>query len=60
MPNLGITFLVGPQTFFQVNRDAGEKLYLAIQELAGVDSETSVLDICCASGGISLSLAKVT
>ncbi|KAJ1531446.1 hypothetical protein ONE63_000126 [Megalurothrips usitatus] len=56
--DIGVSFVISPTSFFQVNKSAGEKLYSAIAELAHVDQDTSVLDICCASGGISLTLAK--
>lgn len=58
LSDLGVSFVISPTSFFQVNKSAGEKLYSAVAELAHVDSDTSVVDICCASGGISLTLAK--
>lgn len=60
LSDVGVSFVVSPTSFFQVNKGAGEKLYSAIAELAHVDQDTSVVDICCASGGISLTLAKVS
>ena len=59
MPEIGVSFVISPTSFFQVNKSAGEKLYSAVAELAHVDQDTSVVDICCASGGIALTLAKV-
>lgn len=60
LSDLGVTFVISPTSFFQVNKSAGEKLYSAVAELAHIDSDTSVVDICCASGGIALTLSKVT
>lgn len=59
MPDIGVSFVISPTSFFQVNKSAGEKLYSAVAELAHVDQDTSVVDICCASGGIALTLSKV-
>lgn len=59
LSDLGVSFVISPTSFFQVNKSAGEKLYSAVAELAHIDSDTSVVDICCASGGIALTLAKV-
>jgi len=42
-----------------VNTLAAEILYNTIGELAQVDLETVVLDVCCGTGTIGLSLAKV-
>lgn len=60
LPDVGVSFVVSPTSFFQVNKTAGEKLYSAVAELAHVDQDTSVVDICCASGGIAFTLAKVS
>ncbi|KAK3919689.1 tRNA (uracil-5-)-methyltransferase-like protein A [Frankliniella fusca] len=58
LSDIGLSFIISPTSFFQVNKSAGEKLYSSVAELAHIDQETSVLDICCASGGIALTLAK--
>ncbi|XP_026278660.1 tRNA (uracil-5-)-methyltransferase homolog B isoform X1 [Frankliniella occidentalis] len=58
LSDIGLSFIISPTSFFQVNKSAGEKLYSAVSELAHIDAETSVLDICCASGGIAMTLAK--
>lgn len=42
-----------------MNTLAAEILYNTIGELAQVDLETVVLDVCCGTGTIGLSLAKV-
>lgn len=43
----------------QVNTQAAEVLYTAIGEWAELSQETTVLDICCGTGTICISLAKV-
>ena len=42
-----------------VNTPAAEVLYQCVAELADVDKDTIVLDICCGTGTIGLTLAKV-
>lgn len=54
----GLTFRIQPTAFFQVNTLMAEKLYDLIGQLADVDKETVVLDLCCGTGTIGLSLAK--
>jgi len=54
----GLQFSVSPLAFFQVNTLAAEVLYQKIGELAQVDAETNILDVCCGTGTIGLSLAK--
>ena len=44
---------------FQVNTLAAEALYHKIGELAEVDLQTNILDVCCGTGTIGLSIAKV-
>ncbi|XP_063000230.1 tRNA (uracil-5-)-methyltransferase homolog A [Elgaria multicarinata webbii] len=55
---LGLKFRISPHAFFQVNTQAAEVLYSAIQEWVQVNQETTVLDICCGTGSIGISLAK--
>ncbi|XP_065282119.2 tRNA (uracil-5-)-methyltransferase homolog A-like [Dermacentor albipictus] len=55
---LGLTFQVSPDAFFQVNTPAAEVLYRAAEEVAGLSAETTLLDICCGTGTIGLSLAS--
>lgn len=43
----------------QVNTQAAEVLYTAIGEWAQLSQESTVLDICCGTGTIGISLAKV-
>ncbi|KAH0625550.1 hypothetical protein JD844_015108 [Phrynosoma platyrhinos] len=55
---LGLKFRISPHAFFQVNTEAAEVLYSAIQDWAQVNQETTVLDVCCGTGTIGISLAK--
>lgn len=54
----GLTFRIQPTAFFQVNTAMAERLYSLIGDAAQVDSETVVLDVCCGTGTIGLSLAR--
>ncbi|KFW94379.1 tRNA (uracil-5-)-methyltransferase A, partial [Phalacrocorax carbo] len=55
---LGLKFRISPHAFFQVNTQAAEVLYTAIREWAQLSHESTVLDICCGTGTIGISLAK--
>lgn len=44
----------------QVNTGAAEVLYSAVGEWAQLDEDSTVLDVCCGTGTIGISLAKVT
>ncbi|NWQ77610.1 TRM2A methyltransferase, partial [Columbina picui] len=55
---LGLKFRISPHAFFQVNTQAAEVLYTAIGEWAQLNPESTVLDICCGTGTIGISLAK--
>lgn len=54
----GLTFRVSPEAFFQINTLAAEVLYSAVEELSQPSENTSLIDICCGTGTIGLSLAK--
>jgi tRNA (uracil-5-)-methyltransferase len=57
----GMTFKLSPQSFFQVNTLGAERLYETVGRLAlGSDSvlDTTLLDVCCGTGTIGLTLAK--
>ncbi|XP_012589727.1 PREDICTED: tRNA (uracil-5-)-methyltransferase homolog A isoform X2 [Condylura cristata] len=54
---LGLTFQISPHAFFQVNTLAAEVLYTVIQDWAQLDTESTVLDVCCGTGTIGLALA---
>ncbi|NWW91581.1 TRM2A methyltransferase, partial [Rhynochetos jubatus] len=55
---LGLKFRISPHAFFQVNTQAAEVLYTAIREWAQLSPESTVLDVCCGTGTIGISLAK--
>ncbi|XP_072455857.1 tRNA (uracil-5-)-methyltransferase homolog A [Notamacropus eugenii] len=55
---LGLKFRISPHAFFQVNTPAAEVLYTVIRDWAQLDKESTVLDVCCGTGTISLSLAQ--
>ncbi|XP_018117661.1 tRNA (uracil-5-)-methyltransferase homolog A isoform X2 [Xenopus laevis] len=55
---LGLSFRISPHAFFQVNTLAAEVLYSAIADWAQLDQDTTVLDVCCGTGTIGISLAK--
>jgi len=44
----------------QVNTGAAEVLYSAVGEWAQLSEDSTVLDVCCGTGTIGISLAKVT
>ncbi len=53
----GLDFRISPQAFFQINCGAAETLYRLCGELAHIDKDTTVLDVCCGTGTIGLCLA---
>ncbi|XP_028408416.1 tRNA (uracil-5-)-methyltransferase homolog A-like isoform X2 [Dendronephthya gigantea] len=53
-----LTFRISPHAFFQVNTKSAEILYKAIQDWSNVSSDTVILDVCCGTGTIGLSMAK--
>ncbi|PRD35734.1 UNVERIFIED_CONTAM: tRNA (uracil-5-)-methyltransferase A [Trichonephila clavipes] len=55
---LGMKFQVSPEAFFQINVPATEILYSTVADLVNASASTTVLDICCGTGTISLCLAK--
>ncbi|XP_021008823.1 tRNA (uracil(54)-C(5))-methyltransferase homolog isoform X2 [Mus caroli] len=55
---LGLKIRISPDAFFQINTAGAEMLYRIIGELSGVNSESLLLDICCGTGVIGLSLAQ--
>ncbi|XP_071613705.1 tRNA (uracil-5-)-methyltransferase homolog B isoform X4 [Heliangelus exortis] len=54
---LSLKFRISPDVFFQVNTGGAEVLYRAVGELCEADRDTVLLDICCGTGTIGLSLA---
>jgi len=56
---LGLKFRISPAAFFQVNTTAAAILYSQVGEWCGdISDNTTVLDICCGTGTIGLTLAK--
>ncbi|XP_061115501.1 tRNA (uracil-5-)-methyltransferase homolog A [Conger conger] len=55
---LGLKFRISPHSFFQVNTRATEVLYSAVGEWAQLDQDSTVLDVCCGTGTIGISLGK--
>lgn len=52
-------FRISPNAFFQVNTAAAEVLYRTVGDFCKLDKEKTVLlDICCGTGTIGLTLAK--
>lgn len=56
---LGLKFRVSAASFFQINTKSAEVLYELAIKMGKIDSETTVLDICCGTGTIGLCFAKV-
>nr|CAD7200184.1 unnamed protein product [Timema douglasi] len=56
---LGMKFRVSPEAFFQVNTTAAEVLYSSVRELVEPTQDTTLVDICCGTGSIGLTLSKV-
>lgn len=56
---LGLKFRISAASFFQINTKSAEVLYDLAIKMGNVDSDTSVLDICCGTGTIGLCFAKV-
>lgn len=54
----GLLFRVQPTAFFQVNTPMAEHMYNLIGDLAEITPEKSVLDVCCGTGTIGLSMAR--
>lgn len=55
---LGLNFRISPNSFFQANSFAAEKLYQIAIDLAEVEKTSTVLDVCCGTGTIGLCFAK--
>ena len=54
----GLKFDISPLSFFQTNTPGAEILFQKVEDLAEIDSNTVVLDVCCGTGVIGLSLAR--
>lgn len=55
---LGLKIRISPDAFFQINTAGAEVLYQNVGKLSGVNSDTILLDVCCGTGVIGLSLAR--
>ena len=54
----GLTFRLSPLSFYQVNRDQAEKLYMKAAEYAALTGKETLLDLYCGTGTIGLSMAS--
>ncbi|XP_064083024.1 LOW QUALITY PROTEIN: uncharacterized protein LOC135199038 [Macrobrachium nipponense] len=54
---LGKTFRISCESFFQVNTKGCEALYETVASFAELDGTSVILDICCGTGTIGISLA---
>ncbi|XP_068212340.1 tRNA (uracil-5-)-methyltransferase homolog A-like isoform X3 [Palaemon carinicauda] len=54
---LGKTFRISCESFFQVNTEGCEALYETVASFAELDGTSVILDICCGTGTIGVSLA---
>jgi 23S rRNA (uracil1939-C5)-methyltransferase len=55
---LGLTFEIGPNTFFQTNTLGAEGLFTEALERACISSEATIWDLYCGVGALSLPLAR--
>ena len=54
----GLSFVLDPETFLQVNTEQAATLYKVAIEAAKLTGKEKVLDLFCGNGGIALSAAK--
>eukprot|EP01114_Cavostelium_apophysatum_P023276 TRINITY_DN8718_c0_g1_i2.p1 TRINITY_DN8718_c0_g1~~TRINITY_DN8718_c0_g1_i2.p1 ORF type:complete len:477 (-),score=77.95 TRINITY_DN8718_c0_g1_i2:305-1735(-) len=54
----GLSFRINPNSFFQINTLAAEVLYNTVKSWSKLDNETTLLDVCCGTGTIGLTMAK--
>jgi 23S rRNA (uracil1939-C5)-methyltransferase len=55
---LDLTFEIGPNTFFQTNTLGAERLFTEALDRAGITPESTVWDLYCGVGALSLPLAR--
>jgi len=55
---LGINYKISPESFFQINRPATEKLYKKAIDYLDPKKDDKIFDLYCGVGSISLSVAK--
>ena len=53
-----LNFRVSPDAFFQVNTKGAEVLYDIIRDWCGATKKSTVIDLCCGTGSITLCLAR--
>ncbi len=53
----GVKLGLSAQSFYQVNRAAAERLYLAAREYAALNGDDVLLDLYCGAGAVGLSMA---
>lgn len=54
----GVRVRISPLSFYQINRDQAEKLYLKAAEYAELSENDTLLDLYCGAGTIGLSMAR--
>ena len=54
----GLDFIISPRAYFCINTTGAEVLVRTVTEMAGLHRNMTLLDICCGSGTIGLSLAS--
>lgn len=54
----GVPVVLSPQSFYQVNRQAAQKLYELAAELAEFRGDELLVDLYCGAGTIGLSMAR--
>ena len=54
----GVTFEISPLSFYQVNREQAERLYLKAAEYAELDGSQVLFDIYCGTGTVGLCMAS--
>lgn len=54
---LGKKFVISPNSFYQINHDQCEKLYLKAAEYAALNSDETLVDMYCGAGTIGITMA---
>ncbi|XP_067852899.1 tRNA (uracil-5-)-methyltransferase homolog B isoform X2 [Heptranchias perlo] len=55
---MGLKFRISPDAFFQVNSEGAEVLYQTVHDLIRADGDSIVLDVCCGTGAIGLTVCQ--
>ncbi|MGI6173655.1 MAG: 23S rRNA (uracil(1939)-C(5))-methyltransferase RlmD [Christensenellales bacterium] len=55
---LGVSFVLSPQSFFQVNPPQAERLFSVAGDMAQLSGKETLVDVYCGAGAIALTLAK--